>query len=213
MESCLVWSVVALLSCGLWAMILTDGSVRRAVHLSLARRIGGVFSPEIIVVGDSLAASCRWTRLAGRPFGVLNLAAGGATLKEIAGQIYSARGIEASFLLINGGLNDLLFDAAQTDRLEEDFVALTRRIDNGVTVAVTLMPFVDDVAKAQRIQAANTALSCLCRQRGYLTVDLNPSISANGARRPDMTTDGLHFTRAAEAIWVGAIQSAISERR
>ncbi len=211
MESCFVWSAFALLFIGLWPFVLADSAVRRTIHLSLARRIGGVFSPRIIVVGDSLAASCPFGKLVGRPFAVLNLAAGGATLKEIAGQIHRAREIAAPFLLIDGGLNDLLFDGARAERVAEDFLALTRRIGDGPTVVVTLMPYVDDPAQTARIEEANAVLSALCRARGYLTVDLNPAVCAGGVRRPEMTNDGLHFTRAAERAWVRAVQRAAQE--
>ncbi len=213
LEFCFVSSTVALTLFSLGSILLTDGAVRRAVQFSLARRIGGLFSPEIIVVGDSLAVSCPWKRLIGRPFGVLNLAAGGATLKEIGGQIYASRGVVAPCLLINGGLNDLLFDDAPTDRIQADFIALTRRIENRPIVVVTLMPFVEDPAKTKRIVEANEVLLRLCRERGYLAVDLNPAISAGGVRRPDMTNDGLHFTRAAELTWIGAIRSTLSEAK
>lgn len=209
MDACLIPSAVALLVSGLGAIALTDGAVRREIKLSLARRMGGLFSPSVIVVGDSLAASCPWERLVGRPFGVLNLATGGATLKEIAGQIYRARGVAASYLLINGGLNDLLFDEARADQIEADFLALLRRIGNGPRVVVTLAPFVDDPAQTDRITSANEIVSRLCRERGYLAVDLNPALCVDGVRRSEMSADGLHFTRAAELVWIDATRAAI----
>ena len=76
------------------------------------------------MVGDSLAANCPWSTLARRPFGVANLAVGGATIKEIAGEIYRAQRIPATYLLIDGGLNDLLFDDAPLTQIENDFRAL-----------------------------------------------------------------------------------------
>ncbi|WP_363350825.1 GDSL-type esterase/lipase family protein [Methylocystis echinoides] len=212
MTFCFVVGAVAAASLCLGVFFLSDGAVRKAIQFSLARRVGGLFSPRLIVVGDSLAASCPWRRLAAHPFAVLNLAMGGATLKEIAGQIYRSRDIAADFLLVNGGLNDLLFDQAEARQIEADFLALSRRIE-GRTVIVTLMPFTSDPARTAHIVKANELLSRLCRQFGYCTVDLNASVSVDGVRRPDMTEDGLHFTGAADRIWLAAIRDALSRAR
>jgi lysophospholipase L1-like esterase len=137
---------------------------------------------------------------------VLNLAAGGATVKEIAGQIYLTRDIRTGWLLINGGLNDLLFDAATPQQIEADFCALFRRIQGERRVIVTLAPFVADMSQATRIDAANRVVSRLCAERGYEVVDLNPAVSNEGARLPAMTNDGLHFTAQAESVWLEAIR-------
>jgi lysophospholipase L1-like esterase len=188
---------------------LTDGGVRLAVQFALARRIGFVFAPKVIVVGDSLAAGCPWRKLYRRPFATLNLAAGGATIKEIAGQIYRARDIRAPWLLVDGGLNDLLFDSANAEQIECDYSALFRRIGPNRRVIVTLMPHVVDPAQTVRIDDANCRLLQLCAARGYEVIDLNPMISKDGVRAPDMTPDGLHFSSKAEQLWRDAVRSVI----
>jgi hypothetical protein len=203
--------LIALLAAGFLAFCATDGAIRTAIRFSLARRIGGPFSPEIVVVGDSLAAACPWETLSRRPFGVINLATGGATLKEIAGQVYRARALGDAILIIDGGLNDLLFDSADARRIETDFLALLRRIEKPRQVVVTLLPFVGDPGKAASIREANAILTRLSRQRGYRIVDLNPAIARDGSRRAEMTDDGLHFTSAAEAIWLDAVDVALRD--
>jgi lysophospholipase L1-like esterase len=201
---------VTLLSLALSLIVLTNSETRRALQFTLAERIGGMFAPTFVVVGDSLAANCPWRTLARRPFSVANLAVGGATIKEIAGQVYRAQRISATYLLIEGGLNDLLFDDAPLTQIENDFRALLRRIGPGKKAIVTLMPHVADASKAMRIDAANHAIARLCSEHGCVVVDLNPAISAEGKRRPEMTNDGLHFTFAAHSIWIEAVQSKIS---
>ena len=90
---------------------LVDRDARDAMLLSLARNQRWI-APRVIVVGDSLAACCPFAKLSWRPLGVLTLAKGGATLKEIGGQITRARGIAARYVIIDGGLNDILFHDA-----------------------------------------------------------------------------------------------------
>jgi lysophospholipase L1-like esterase len=206
-----VLAPIALLAAGVVVFCATDGAIMTAIRFSLARRIGGPFSPGIVVVGDSLAAACPWKRLSRRPFGVINLATGGATLKEIAGQIYRARALGDAILVIDGGLNDILFDDADARRIEADFLALLRRIEKPRQVVVTLAPFVADARRAATIREANAIVSQLSKARGYRVVDLNPMVSRGETRRPEMTDDGLHFTPAAQAIWLDAVDAALRQ--
>jgi hypothetical protein len=213
MNSCSFAVVLMGIILAIAGFCLTDGAIRLAIRFALAKRVGGVFAPALIVAGDSLAASCPFGKLFRRPFAVLNLARGGATIMEIAGQIYRARDIRAEWLLIDGGLNDLLFDDAAPQQAEADFRALFRRIGENCKVIVTLMPHVADPTQTTRIEAANLKLSRLCAERGYRVIDLNPLIARNGAREADMTHDGLHFSAKAEQLWLQAVSAALDIKR
>jgi hypothetical protein len=208
MTFCLLSGAALVLASGAMALGLADGGVRRAVHLALARRLRGPFSPRLVVVGDSLAAGCPWSRLDRRPFAVLNLAEGGATIRQIAGQVYAARDFPDATLLIDGGLNDLLFDGSTLDRFEADYGALFRRAAQA-RVIVTLMPFTANPADAAMITAANAILARLGAERGHAVIDLNDVVSQDGVRRPQMTNDGLHFSRDANAAWIEAARRVL----
>jgi lysophospholipase L1-like esterase len=194
---------------GIVAFFLTDGGVRRATHKVLARRLGGVFRPRLVVVGDSLAAGCPWPKLDERPFASLNLAEGGATLKQIAGQVNYARDFADASLLIDGGLNDLLYDQPLLEHFEADCRALFRRIGAHEQVIVTLMPYTADPAFADMIDAGNEILSRLGADRGFSIIDLNETVSWQRARKPEMTNDGLHFTRPAELYWIQKVRAIL----
>ncbi len=211
MDSCFFAVALSGFALAVTGFFLTDGGVRLALQFAIAKRVGGVFTPALIVAGDSLAASCPFKKLF-RPFAVLNLASGGATLMEIAGQIHRAREIPAGWLLIDGGLNDLLFDGAGPERIEADFRALLRRLSGNQKVIVTLMPYVADPAQSARIDAANARIARLCAERGLLSIDLNPLIARDGVRMSDMTDDGLHFSGKAEQIWLDAVREKIADR-
>jgi lysophospholipase L1-like esterase len=180
-----------------------DKQTRDALRLSAARNQRWL-APRIIVVGDSLAAGCPFGALSRRPLGVLNLAKGGATLKDIAGQLDRARGIAARYVIIDGGLNDILFFDATLEQIEEDFRGLLRRLGGGATAIYTLMPYVTDASYAAQIDAANRKVAALCAEHGVATLDLNPELSVDGARRPEMTDDGLHFSTRANDAWLAA---------
>lgn len=202
MHICLLTGGLALALGAVAVFFLGDGGVRRAVHLVMAERLGGFFQPQLIVLGDSLAAGCPWSQLYKSPFAVLNLAEGGATLKQIAGQAYRARNFTRARLLIDGGLNDLLFDHASPEQFEADCRSLIKRIGQHEQIIFTLMPFTAELGDTDRIGTANVILEKLCADHGFDRLDLNPAVSLNGTRRAAMTHDGLHFTAAAEAVWI-----------
>ncbi|MGO9674887.1 MAG: SGNH/GDSL hydrolase family protein [Methylocella sp.] len=194
-----------LLAAKMAVFALVDRGARDAMLLSLARNQRW-FAPRIIVVGDSLAACCPFGKLSWRPLGVLSLAKGGATLEEIGGQITRARGIAARYVIIDGGLNDILFHDAPREQIERDFRALLRRLDDGARAIFTLMPHVADPARSERIEAANRRMAALCAEHGVAVLDLNPEVSAGGVRRPEMTDDGLHFSARANEAWIAAVR-------
>lgn len=208
-----LWITLTVASLAVSMFAFSSGEVRRAMFLALIERLGAEFSMDFVVVGDSLAAQCPWARkLSRRPFSVLNLAKGGATLKEIGGQILRAGSIRKRYLLIDGGLNDLLFEEAPVEQIEYDFRALLRRLDPNARVVMTLMPYVSDPAFTARIDEANKVVRRLAEERGCVIVDLNSELSSNGVRKPEMTNDGLHFSALADSIWIEAVRRQIAAK-
>jgi lysophospholipase L1-like esterase len=190
-------------------IVLADSGARRAFRIALHRRVARLRPPRVAIVGDSLTAQCDWRSLGSRPFDVLRLALGGATLKDIGAQIVEARMMGARCFVIDGGLNDLLFDAAPLAQIEHDFRALLRRLPEDAGGVFMLAPHVADTAQAPRIDAANRLMRALAEARGLAVVDLQPRLSDGGARRPEMTNDGLHFSPLAATVWVEAARESL----
>ncbi|PWB81896.1 MAG: hypothetical protein C3F11_13795 [Methylocystaceae bacterium] len=203
-------TLVCLAAVAVASFVFLDGSLRRAFLLAIFKRLAQKYPPAYAIVGDSLATQSDWRSLGRHPLDVINLAKGGATIKEIAGQALEARDLGARCVVIDGGLNDLLFDEAPIEQIEYDFRALLRRIGANAHAIVTLMPYVADPALAPRIDAANRVIGALAKERGFAVVDLNPRLSSHGARKSEMTDDGLHFTPLASSIWVEAVRAAAS---
>jgi lysophospholipase L1-like esterase len=165
---------------------------------------------SIAVVGDSLAAGCPFSELSRHPLDVMNLAKGGARLAHIAAQLERAQRSRARRFIIDGGLNDLLGGAAPIRYIERDFRGLLQVLDPGTPAIFTLMPYIAESAVTPRINAANAMMAELCRERGVEVLDLNPHLSLNGARRAEMSEDGLHFTPRANAVWIAALRDKLS---
>ncbi len=206
MTALLAALVLTLASVGCVALI--DGETRRALRVVLARRAPW-FTPRILVIGDSLAACCPFGQLDRRPFAVLSLARGGATLKEIAGQAQSAFDIDADWIVADGGVNDLLSDGATPERVEEDFRALLRRLPQTRKIIFLLPPYVAQAAEGARIGETNRRVAALCAEAKVIALDLNPRLCDGETRRSEMTTDGLHFSRAANEVWLAAVAEAM----
>jgi hypothetical protein len=200
---------IFVLAVALSAVTLASGDARRALWLAVARKVRWL-APRVIVAGDSLAACCDFHALAKGPLGVLSFAKGGAALPEIAAQLLQAGGIKAELFIVDGGLNDLLTYESSPERIARDFQLLLNRVGaENKTIVFTLMPHVADPACSAPIDEANRLITTICREHGVMALDLNPHISADGVRKPEMTYDGLHFTPHANALWVKALQSCV----
>lgn len=192
------------------AYAIANAKTRRDLRLALARK-SRLFAPRLIVAGDSLAACCDFRPLARKPFGVLSMAKGGATLREIAGQLSLTKGIRARLTIVDGGLNDLLAHGAEPERIAGDFRLLASQLGSGGEAVFTLMPHVADRAQTARIDEANALIAAICRENGVAVLDLNPIVSVDGVRKAEMTDDGLHFTPHANALWIEALRNVLSD--
>ena len=164
----------------------------------------------MVIAGDSLAACCPFWRLSARPLATLNLARGGARLADVATQLRAAPRRAAARFVFDGGLNDLLGAEASITAIERDFREALDALPDPARTIFTLMPHISDPTQTSRIDAANAAMTELCRRRCVAVLDLNPIVSLGGARLPEMTDDGLHFTRRANALWLEALRPLLA---
>lgn len=205
-----IWAAVSIISVTISLLVFMSGSTRSAFLLAIYRKIALVSPPGYAFVGDSLTAQCDWRlQLMKNPFGVINLASGGAAIRAVVSQVSQADSIGAEYVLIAAGLNDVILDDAPIDQIERDFGYLLRKIGAKKAI-VTLIPYVSDAAFSERISGANRSIAILARQRGYPVIDLNPELAPEGVRKPEMTTDGVHFTPLACSIWLRAIRRQIA---
>ena len=113
-------------------------------------------------------------------------------------------------MLISGGINDLINYEAPLDEIRYDFALLLRRLGKEHKSVVTLIPYISDRNFTDRITAANNVIAELSLQRGIPVVDINPSLSVDGVRRPEMTTDGIHLSVLACRSWIAAVKSRLA---
>jgi lysophospholipase L1-like esterase len=189
--------------------VVLSGALRSAYLSLVDRKVASIWPPKYAFVGSSLTTNCNWRWELGS-FSVINLAVGGTDIRDIARQTIQARELRADFTFVEAGINDVILETAPAGRIGSDFEYLLQQIAPGQKTFVTLIPFVSDHSFADRIEAANSAIGSLVKLRGLPIIDLNPKLSSQGVRRPEMTTDGVHFTHQACQIWADEIRAALN---
>jgi len=207
----LLIDVIGLAAIVMAALGLMSGRIRSYIPILIDRQLARVWPFTYVVVGDSLAALCPWKWSFGfSPVAVANLAVSGSDIRGITRQIDLADQFQPEVVLISGGLNDLINYEAPLDEIRYDFAFLLRRLSKEQKSVVTLIPYVSNGNFADRITAANKMIAELSLQRGILVVDINPTLSVDGVRRPEMTTDGIHFSALACQAWITAVKSRLA---
>jgi lysophospholipase L1-like esterase len=193
------------------ALGLMSGSIRSSIPILIDRQLARVSPFTYVVVGDSLAALCPWKWSFGvSPVAVANLAVSGSDIRGMIHQIDLANQFRPQVILVSGGLNDLISYEAPLDAIRYDFALLLRHLRKEQKTLLTLMPYISHPNFADRITAANEVIAEMSLQRGIPVVDINPSLSVDGVRRPEMTTDGIHLSALACRTWIAVVKSRLA---
>jgi lysophospholipase L1-like esterase len=203
--------VIGLAGVLMTALGLMSGTIRSFIPILIDRQLARVSPFTYFVVGDSLAALCPWKWSFGlSPVAVANLAVSGSDIRGIIHQIDLADQFRPQVMLISSGFNDLISYEASLEAIRHDFALLLGHLRKEQKSVVTLMPYTSNANFADRITAANEVIAELSLQRGILVIDINSSLSVDGVRRPEMTTDGIHLSALACRSWIAAVKSRLA---
>jgi lysophospholipase L1-like esterase len=209
--ACALSQAIGFIAVVMLALVLMSGTIRSYIPVLIDRQVARAWPFTYVVVGDSLAAECPWKWAFGlSPVAVANLAVAGSDLRRITRQIELAHDLRPQIMLISGGINDLINYEAPLDEIRYDFALLLRRLGKEQKSVVTLIPYISDRDFTDRITAANNVIAELSLQRGIPVVDINPSLSVDGVRRPEMTTDGIHLSALACRSWIATVKSRLA---
>jgi hypothetical protein len=191
-------------------VVLASGSVRLAFSEAVLRSVARIVPLKYAFVGDSLTVGCSlgW-RIGAAPFEAINFARGGADIRAVGGQVGQVVALRPKFLFIAAGGNDAL-EHVPTEQIAYQFKLLLSIIPESQRVVVTLIPYASDKAITDDITAANVTISTLVTERGMAIIDLNPLLSSDGVRKPEMTSDGIHMTERACEVWERMIKAQLA---
>jgi hypothetical protein len=204
------WITICIVSLCISLPVVLSGSLRSTFLLTIYRKVAWIWPHEYASIGDSLINQCSWRLQLDKPFSVVNLAEGGQGISGVSQQIVQAREVGAKYLFIAAGINDIILEHTPLDQITYNFAFLLRKISPNQKAVVTLIPYVSNPAFSPAIREANVAIRTLAENSGLAVIDLNPDIAPNGIRKPEMTTDGVHFSPQACAVWIAAVRAKIT---
>jgi lysophospholipase L1-like esterase len=182
----------------------------RAQYVNLlANWAAKVRPPTFALIGDSITAGggvWGW-RLADEPLGAINFASSGLTLQQIAGLSDKALSLHPRYLLIEGGINDILLDH-DPSRWAVGLENIARNAARANARIVLTLPLPTAIAE-------DNAGMLVIRDRlrhefpAAICVDATRALAPTGLLRPEYTVDGVHLTEAGYRVWATQIRASI----
>ena len=177
---------------------------------------------RIVCIGDSVTQggygneTDRWpywlkARLGG-DWEVINQGEGGYTTADVLSHINSALALKPRFVIIMGGINDLVFGPVPLATTQANIKAITTRVESSgaIPVLCTVTPIGSNSTQRNTLNAWITEYA---HSKGYALIDFNkvlenPSNPGN-ANTALMTDDGVHPNTAGYTAMGNAIDLAI----
>lgn len=182
-------------------------------HMTALWKLYRPAQADVVMLGNSITAGAEWSELLGRPY-VINRGIGGDNLVGFLHRLAFVIPLRPKLCFVMGGINDLY--AGYT--AEQVFSNYTALIDS--LQAASIVPVVQSTLhvsprwrladeKNPQVARLNGLLLGLCQKRGIAFIDLNERLSESGRLRDPFTTDGIHLTPAAYAIWAEMLDSVL----
>jgi lysophospholipase L1-like esterase len=117
--------------------------------------------------------------------------------------------IEKFFLMI--GYNDL--DLKTDDEILHNIEKILDQAKSERKYLQSILPVAACIEenKNARIAAINLRLAELCRQNGYVFIDLHPHFDVDGELNPQLTYDGIHPNYSGYKLWFDLIEGFLHE--
>lgn len=182
-------------------------------NLTALYELSKIEHADIVFLGNSITYGGNWAELLGRER-VVNRGIGSDNLPGMLQRLHQVYRLQPKLCFIMAGINDI-YDGIAVDTI---FVRYVQVIDSLQRHKIT--PIVQSTLhvnpKWQRAKMKNADVAKLnqllqqhCKQRGILYVDLNTFLSPHGVLKNEYTTDGVHLTAEAYAVWRDVIEPLI----
>lgn len=153
---------------------------------------------DVVIIGDSIIAN--WSGLASLAPGVVNVAVGGQTTKDMLGRFEADVLTRAPWkVILEGGINDIVSMYYPAPTYTAEMARMAR--DSGAEVVV-LRVLPADVPYA--VWRYNSRLQTMCDAYGYTCLDTYfPFVDGGGVQVPSyFLADGVHLTPSGyDVLW------------
>jgi lysophospholipase L1-like esterase len=180
-------------------------------HFEISR----IKNAEIVFLGNSITQGGNWSELLGRER-VVNRGIGGDNLPGMLNRLHQVLRLEPRICFVMAGINDLYTDAP----VKEVFRRYTQVLDTLRAHSIT--PVIQSTLhvnpkwkrteeKNPQVRILNEMLQQYAVDHSVTFIDLNTLLSAGGVLKDEYTTDGIHLTPAAYAVWRDILESALKK--
>ena len=192
------------------APLAVNTHLRETYVFTISHWLTKIRSPKAVFVGDSITAGAGWNFHGLSWFNVINLGAMGLTIHQIESLAKLAvTNYQPQFLFVMAGTNDVVCPHYHADEIKDDIKHLVDALAAlPAQVTITLIPPTASPTYRERIGEMNGYLRSAAEAKGMRIIDLGPSLAPSGLLSPAYTTDGVHFSDSAYAVWRSEIEKA-----
>ncbi|OJX59469.1 MAG: hypothetical protein BGO84_12005 [Dysgonomonas sp. 37-18] len=157
---------------------------------------------EIVMLGNSITAGADWNKLLKRQ-DVRNAGQGGYTSGQMLWYIdLCVLAPKPKVCFMMAGINDLFNDLPPSLIYQNQIKIIEMLSSHRIKPIVQLTLHVrGDKEMNKRIDKMNEVLTRYCKENSIFYIDLNQQLSDENGLKDEYTTDGVHLTAEAYAIW------------
>lgn len=181
-------------------------------HFELSR----IYKADIVFLGNSITYGGNWSELLGRER-IVNRGIGGDNIPGMLNRLHQVYRLRPQLCFVMAGINDLYTDAP----VDTVFWRYTQLIDS--LRARNIVPIIQSTLhvnpkwkrteeKNPLVAALNAMLIKYSSDNAITFIDLNASLSSGGVLKDEYTTDGVHLTSAAYAVWRDALYPILKKQ-
>lgn len=172
-----------------------------------------ITSADVVFLGNSITFGGNWYELLGRER-IINRGIGSDNTVGMLHRLRFVYLLKPKICFIMAGINDIYSDAP-VGKIFENYVNIidTLRAHNIVPVIQSTLHTNPKWKRTEEKNPEVTKLNALlleyAQANSILYIDLNAVLSTNGVLRDEYTTDGVHLTPAAYAVWRDMIEPVL----
>ena len=148
-----------------------------------------------------------------------NFAWGGDRTENILWRLANGElaGVDPKVIVIQAGTNNVGSQPGSTAKIEAITAGIAaimqsckEKAPNASLVLTGIFPR-SDPAVVEEIRAINRNLAALAREQGIPYLDISTALAEGGLLRDEMSSDGLHLSRAGYVVWAKALMPVLTE--
>ena len=189
-------------------IIKNNTPVYSYLHYDLRNNLFSEYADKeyhVVMLGDSITEGTAWNELLGIP-DIANRGIDGDTTAGFHKRLSGIYKINPKVCFIMGGINDIVRGIPINQILKNMEKITNELMENGITPVMQSTLYVatgfPDWAKVnEKVDQLNAGLNNLCIEKGILFIDLNKTLSINGALKTEYTYDSLHLSGLGYKEW------------